>query len=185
MKKIISLIAIIFFVALLVVKSYAQDNLTFSTVIKTENVGKAQLFLVINEWFASTYNSANNVIQMADKEAGIIVGNALFDYSYGKLVYGCYDGYIKYTIKVYIKDNRYKIELTNFNHSVQIGNSEYCSLGIITTADLYTTSGMSKKYHNNVWSNIKSKSETYSLGIFKSLENKTETISNIKNTDDW
>lgn len=92
---------------------------------------------------------------------------------------------IKYTIKVYIKENRYKIVLTNFNHSVKIGNGPQCALGVITTADVYTTTGMSKKYQNNVWAGIKVKAEQYSNEIFMSLENKTKDIKIEKVSSNW
>ncbi|MBU3928340.1 MAG: hypothetical protein KKB74_11085, partial [Bacteroidetes bacterium] len=60
-----------------------------------------------------------------------------------------------------------------------------CALGLITTADVYTTKGISKKYHNNVWSGIKLKAEQYSNEIFASLENKTKEIKIEKVGDDW
>jgi len=74
----------------------AQENLTFEKVIVTDSVGKAMIFATINDWFATTYNSANDVIQMADKDAGIIIGNGSMSFSYGGLTYSCYEGYIKY-----------------------------------------------------------------------------------------
>jgi len=182
MRKINLIIGILIFTTLTL---SAQDNLTFEKVIETDSVGKATIFAAINDWFATTYNSANDVIQMADKDAGIIVGNGSMSFSYGGMSYLCYEGYIKYTIKVYVKDNRYKVVLTNFNHSVKPGNGAQCALGLITNADVYTTKGMSKKYHNNVWSGIKLKAEQYSNEIFASLENKTKEIKIEKVGDDW
>jgi hypothetical protein len=44
---------------------------------------------------------------------------------------------------------------------------------------------MPKKYHNNVWSGIKLKSEQYSNEIFASLNNKTKEIKIEKVGDDW
>lgn len=161
----------------------AQENLTFEKVIETDSVGKTMIFATINDWFATTYNSANDVIQMADKDAGIIIGNGSMSFSYGGIFYLCYEGYIKYTIKVYIKENRYKIVLTNFNHSSE--NSPECALGVITTADFYTTTGMSKKFHNKVWAGIKVKAEQYSNEIFMSLEKKTKDIKIEKVGSDW
>lgn len=182
MRKINLIIGILIFTTLTL---SAQDNLTFEKVIETDSVGKATIFATINDWFATSYNSANDVIQMADKDAGIIVGNGSMSFSYGGMSYLCYEGYIKYTIKVYVKDNRYKVVLTNFNHSVKPGNGAQCALGLITTADVYTTKGMSKKYQNNVWNGIKLKAEQYSNEIFASLENKTKEIKIEKVGDDW
>ncbi len=157
----------------------AQENLTFTKVIQTDSISSTDLFIKVNDWFATVYNTANKVIQMADKDAGIIIGNGAFIYSYGKFGFSCYDGFIEYTIKVYVKDNRFKVEMTNFNHTVDINHG--CPLGLITTAEVYTTTGISKNYHNKVWNDIKVKAEAYSNEIFKALEN------NIKESgqSDW
>lgn len=106
------------------------------------------------------------------------------NYSFGKMGYLCYDGYITYTIKVNIKDNRYRVELINFKHSVKAGNSPQCALGFITTSEKYAESGMSKNYQNNVWSDIKLKAEQYSNEIFESLANSTKSIKDTT-VDNW
>lgn len=162
----------------------AQENLKFEKVIKTDSIGKNLLYSTINDWFATTYNSANDVIQMSDKDAGIIIGNGSMTYN-RKGMYTCYGGYIKYTIKIYVKDNRYKVVLTNFNHSVKAGNGAQCALGIVTAADVYATKGMSKRYHNKTWNDIKIKAEEYSNGIFLSLDKKTKNVKTETDEDDW
>ena len=83
MKKYILLISLI---TILTNNSFSQENLTFSKIIKADSVSKTELFVVINDWFASNYNSANDVIQMSDKDAGIIIGKGSLKYSYGKLI---------------------------------------------------------------------------------------------------
>lgn len=170
---------------LLTIQVSAQENLTFWTVIKTDSVGKATIFASINDWFASSYNSAKDVIQMADKDAGIIIGNGSIEYNPKNLMLSCYTGYIKYTIKVYVKDNRYKVVLTNFIHTVNAGNSSSCELGIITTDDVYTIKGMNKKYQNKVWNDIKEKLENYQYLIFDSLKGKTKEMKKESEGDDW
>ena len=163
----------------------AQENLKFEKVIKTDSIGKSLLYATINDWFASTYNSANDVIQMSDKDAGIIIGNGSMSYSKKGMFYMCYSGYLKYTIKVYVKDNRFKVVLTNFNHSVKVGNWPQCALGTLTTESVYATKGMSKKYHNNTWNDLKVTAEEYSNEIFESLEKKTKNIKAESVGDDW
>lgn len=128
MKKVLisSIICILFFHA------KSQEPLAFSKVIEAENKNKTELFIKINDWFAVNYNSANDVIQMADKEAGIIVGKGNMDYSLGKFTYICYDGILNYTVKVQFKDNRFKVDISNFIHSVNPGNGQQCNLGLIS-----------------------------------------------------
>ncbi len=167
-----------------------NDNtpLEFSKIIYTDSVGKGVLFSTINDWFATNFKSANDVIQMVDKDAGIIIGKGTFEYSYGqKISYICYIGYINFTIKVYVKDNRYKVEFLNFNH--ESGGSQYsspsCSLGLITSNSESSFNGLGKSFHNNVWSDVKEKINIKSEMIFNSLELKTKNIKILNDKDGW
>lgn len=165
-------------IILMTINISAQDLVSFEKVIKTDSVDKVKLFSTINDWFATTYNSAQDVIQMIDKEAGTIIGKGSMKYFYGNN--SSYNGNINYTIKIYIKDNRYKVILSDFNHTGLSFN-----LGLITSADIYTDKGMYKNYHNKAWSDIKSKIEKYSNDVFNSLENKTKSINDKNKGDDW
>lgn len=163
-----------------------QEALSFSKIIQTDSVGKATLFVTIYDWFASTYNSANEVIQMADKEAGVLIGNGSMKYRYGTYITKCNDGYIKYTIKVYVKANRYKIELTNFTHIINHGNPSYCELGLITTAEESNTKkGIQKKVNEKVWKHIKVVIWGYSQEVFALLEDKTIEMKSVNADDEW
>jgi hypothetical protein len=158
-----------------------ETNLSFSKVINTDSIGKDAIYAKVKEWFAINYNSAKDVIQMDDKEAGILTGKGTVEYSHGGAGYLCYDGYIDYNIKIQVKDNRLKVELTDFIHRVQIGHGEQCNLGLITTRELHSESGMSKKYNNITWNDIKSKMDAFSNNIFDSIEKKI----NDNNSDNW
>ena len=82
MKKILLLLSLVIISTII---SFGQDALVFSKVIQTDSIGKAKLFAAIHDWFATTYNSANDVIQMADKEEGTIIGNGSMTYKNEKL----------------------------------------------------------------------------------------------------
>lgn len=64
--------------------------------------------------------------------------------------------------------------MSNFIHKIGIDHAtamnKNCNLGLITTAEQYTDKGAYKTFHNNVWSDIKSKAEIYSEGIFELLK---------------
>lgn len=173
MKNIAVIIAFFFVCSLNLI---AQEPISYSKVIQTDSVGKDVLFSTIHEWFAMNYNSANDVIQLADKEGGTIVGKGLFSYSLGKLMYNCYDGTISYTIKVTIKDNRYKVDLLNFTHKSCPACNVSCSMGLITTAEQYTASSFDNKAMTKIWVDAKVKIENYANSIFYSLEEKTNSI---------
>ena len=179
MKKIFFLLAS----TLLYTHIYSQESVEFTKVIESENLSKNEVFVIVNDWFASNYGSANQVIQISDKESGKLIGKALLSYSFGKLAYSCYEGKVNYTIKISIREGRFKIDINNFIHNVNIGNSNSCELGLITDAELHSTSGIFKRYHNKVWVDIKQKIEVYSENIFTSIENKILNYS--KDDDDW
>lgn len=98
----------------------STNKITYSEVVPVDSsVSKQELFGRAREWFAKTYRSSTNVIQMEDKESGIIVGKALFQVYHRALGSNYPSGYINYTISVYLKDGRYKYVFTNFYHSGQ------------------------------------------------------------------
>lgn len=83
---------------------------TYSGIV-TVNGTQEELYSRAREWFAKTYNSAQNVIQMDSKDK--IVGKALMQAYYKGGDYG----YINYTISLYLKDGKYKYEISNFYHT--------------------------------------------------------------------
>ena len=54
--------------------SEKTGKVCYEDVVKVEGVSASDLYVRANEWFAKTFNSANAVIQMQDKEAGKIIG---------------------------------------------------------------------------------------------------------------
>lgn len=100
--------------------------ITYSGVVKVDSLlTKSMLFSKAREWFAKTYKSAKNVIQLEDSENGKIVGKALMQV-YHKALGSNYDsGFINYTISIFVKDGRYKYEISNFYHTGQyVGNGK-------------------------------------------------------------
>lgn len=178
------------FIMLISVTVFAQENLSFAKVIPVEGANKEEIYATIRAWVASSYKSANTVIQMDDKDAGLIVCNALFRYSYERPMYAAYEGTINYILKLQIKDGRFRAEMTNFYHKIGIDHAtafnQNCNLGLITTAENYTDKGAHKKFHNNVWNDIKTKAESYSNNIFEELAKSSKNIISVDETaEDW
>jgi hypothetical protein len=92
-------------------------KLTYTEVVTLDSIDKAELFSRAEEWFARTFNSAQDVIQMKDKEAGKIIGKAVMPVTLKGLNTGGKGGFINYTVAVYFKDNRYKYEINDFYHT--------------------------------------------------------------------
>ncbi|MFH1001137.1 MAG: DUF4468 domain-containing protein [Bacteroidota bacterium] len=164
------------------IMGFSQKPLLFEKIIKTDSLDKEDLYSVIYEWFASSYNSSNDIIQMADKENGIIIGQGKIKYVPIKYGYICYSGYIDYTVRVDIKDKRYRIVLSNFylkNHGTQ-----NCQLGLITDAKNFSEKGIHKNHQNETWQDIQNKITAFSNIIFLSLESYTKE-ERVNNSDNW
>lgn len=95
--------------------------ITYTEVVSVDtSINKQELYSRAREWFAKAYNSSQNVIQMDDKENGKIVGKALTQVYHKALGSNYPSGHINYTISIYLKDGRYKYEVTNFYHTGQL-----------------------------------------------------------------
>lgn len=76
------------------------------------------LYLRAHEWFVNNFVSANNVIQLADKENGIIMGKGSFNYFPDTNIgYVGLSGFIQFTVKIILKEGRYKYIFTDFRHA--------------------------------------------------------------------
>jgi len=93
----------------------ATHLITYSEVVQADG-NQSELYSRAREWFAKTYNSSMKVIQMDSKEK--IVGKALTHMRK-------YYGYINYTISIYLKDGKYKYEVTDLYHT-----GEYAGDGV-------------------------------------------------------
>ena len=50
-----------------------NQQISFTTVIDAPNKTKDELFTMLNNWFVASFNSGKSVIQMTDKEQGVII----------------------------------------------------------------------------------------------------------------
>ena len=189
MKTIITIITVF----ILMSSIHAQEPLAFEKIIRADSIDKNVLFVAINEWFTINYNSSKDVIQMADKEQGVIIGKGNFKFIHtpSKFSLTGYGGVIHYTLKCYVKDNRYKVIVQDFNHedvSVNYYNGtpmEAMDFGLLTDVKLYREKGFKKDYVNEAWNQLKSQSYDYANYVFQSLEQKTNSIGLELANDEW
>ncbi|SOU87108.1 conserved hypothetical protein [Tenacibaculum dicentrarchi] len=95
-------------------QEYNLEEKTVIGVFKMEGKNKSELFSSINKWISINYNSAQNVIQMNDKEAGTIIIKGI-----NEVVY-------KNTMKSLYPKNKYikEYSTTKFNHLIEINIKE-------------------------------------------------------------
>lgn len=165
---------------------FCQDALTYTDVVQVDSISKSQLYNRARIWFATTYNSANDVIQIENKDEGEIIGKAIMKYNPNvNFASEQTKGNIKYTIKIYVKDGRYKYEITDFIHDPYGNHFGKSSVGLITTEEeCPNPKPKPKGWSNKVWKDIKTQIEDNINSILSSLKEGMGKISETKK-DDW
>ncbi len=101
-----------------------KDNTSvyFDTVINVSSATKKELYYRIKLWFADNFKSSKSAIDYDDIENGIIVGKGNAEIIVNKdgmtsLTTRCF-----FTLKVSVKDSRYRIEIYDFRYKPDKGN---------------------------------------------------------------
>lgn len=102
-------------------------KIIYTEVVSVDSsLNRGKLYNNAKEWFTKIYKSSKEVIQLDDKEKGIIIGKGIIPVYYQYLGTSTQDGYINYTISVIVKDGRFKYEITDFYHEPHlIGGNNY------------------------------------------------------------
>lgn len=90
-----------------------NNSLTYTQVIDCGEQTKDRLYITLNHWFTETFNDANAVIKLNDKEAGCIIGQGFVSEIAGHV--GGMNSYvvnIRPIIKVDIKDKKIRVTYT-------------------------------------------------------------------------
>jgi hypothetical protein len=171
---------------LLTINVFAQEPLTYTEVVQVDSVSKTELYNRAKVWFATAYNSSNDVLQMDNKEGGELIGKAILNYRPTVLSRSEQTrGNIKYTIKIFIKDGRYKYEITNFIHDPYGNQYGKSSMGLITTEkECPTPRPMEKAWSNKVWNDIKNQIDSNMKSLIVSLK-KDMIKTSESNKNDW
>ena len=108
MKRILSLaIANLF-----VVWSFAQQPLSFSTVISKDGASTQTLYDIVQNWVAQTYKDSQTFLK---KPGEGITGKGTISFS-TNMQYSSIKGHIDYSIDVQFKDGRMKFSMGSFTH---------------------------------------------------------------------
>lgn len=150
---------------------FSQEELKFSKVIQSESeADKTTLYSTLRSFISTHFHDSKQVIQMDDKDAGIIICKATSIFNSPSLMLSAYEGWIDYNLKLQARDGRVRIEVFHFFHHNKPGNQAKAQLGILTTAEEYANSGIQKKYHNKVWLLLKEQAEDISNKVFAGIE---------------
>lgn len=96
-----------------------NNAITYTQVIPAEGKTKDQLYVLLNYWFTATFNDANSVIKLNDKELGTIIAQGFVEgiaqHAGGT---NTYNVSIKPVIKCDIKDAKIRVTYTVPYYSV-------------------------------------------------------------------
>lgn len=174
------------------IDSFSQEIYSIDSVIWVEDSAtKTELYSRAKVWFTETFVDANSVIELDDSESGIIIGNGRgLDYVWPKFTGSeCYTGELSFMVKVYLKDGRFKIELTSFKHSSKSSGGD-CNLGL-----LYTEGFLNSNLYNKEGKNwVKMQNDTKGIAFESAQSTAIALISSISqfmnqpvesSNDDW
>ena len=90
-----------------------NNAITYTQVIPAEGKTKEQLYVLLNYWFTATFNDANSVIKLNDKELGTIIAQGYVE-NIAQHAGGTnsYRVNLKPVIKCDIKNNKVRVTYT-------------------------------------------------------------------------
>lgn len=150
--------------------------ITYEGVVEVPGVSKADLYTRAYAWIAKTYRSANDVIQMQDKEAGQLVAKGLTRVTARAMGMDMDAGVVRHTLSIYVKDGKYKYVITNLKHDDL--RPKAASVGPLESENL--PFGMSKK----VWANMKGQANRDIYNMVADLQS-TMTLKGAKDPSDF
>lgn len=94
-----------------------NNSLTYVQVIDCPGKTKNQLYVILNYWVTASFNDANSVIQLNDKELGCIIAQGYLPNIAGHMGgTNSYNVSVKPIIKLDIKDNKIRVTYTVQNY---------------------------------------------------------------------
>lgn len=135
-----------------------------------------ELYSRAKEWVAIAFKSAKDVIQMDDSENGIMILKGIIPISGGMYLA---DGKVDFTMKIQLKNGRYKYWITNFNHSSY--KSGYSGGALENTKPACGSMFMMKKG----WNQVKERTDEYAHAIAQNLKNFMAKQSIDKKEESW
>ena len=112
------------------------NKITFQEVVQSPGISQDELYTRAREWFALTFKSAQDVIQMDDKASGKIIGKGAHRGTAMILLTPSAFS-LNYTVSLTVKEGRYRYEITDFTS--QSDPSQYIPNPTRAPIDLWAT----------------------------------------------
>lgn len=96
----------------------AESDRAFDKVIEAPGYSKEQIYSSVKIWIAENFRSAKSVIDLDSKDDGTIIGKGIIPYPCsGMDCMAKSDWKVPFTMRVDIKDEKFRISFTNINLS--------------------------------------------------------------------
>ena len=90
-----------------------NNSLTYSQIIECPGKTKDQLYIMLNYWVSATFNDSNSVIQLNDKDDGVIICQGyMSNIAVHQSLFKNFRVSIKPVIKIDIKDGKIRVTYT-------------------------------------------------------------------------
>jgi hypothetical protein len=91
-----------------------EGKINFSEIVPVAGASKSELYARAKLWFANAFVAANHVIQLDDKETGVLIGKGsiISKDSNGKKTW-------EFTVKIQTKEERYKAEIYDISYKFE------------------------------------------------------------------
>ncbi len=132
--------------------------LKYEEKVDVPNIDKKKIYLRTRLWFHKSFVDDKAVLSIQDFENGILIGNGAFKVFIQENVNNIIDiignksltGYVKFSIRIYMRDNKYKYIIDGLVHDdvyINQGTTIDAGMGLLTTSKyppltgLWVTSG--------------------------------------------
>lgn len=131
--------------------------LSFSEVVAVKDASANELYIRTKLWFSTAFVDSKNVLEVQDKEAGILVGKGSFPYEPNILVSsGFIRGYVTFSVTMMVKEGRYKYTFSDLTHHGTSLGQRAIDFGLIANTEVCPpVSGTTKGMREKVWKHLK------------------------------
>lgn len=202
MKQITLILILLFGVNIL-----AQDKISYSEVVQVENISKDELFNRAIVFFSTKlvnikqdrstiflkgFNSLQHQIIQQDINNGQIILKGQFNYNPAMLTYSAQVvGIIEFTMFVYVKDGRYKYELTDFIHTPtdekhfgRFYNNKSLSFTLIKSEEFPNeVNKLNKGTKDKIYKDVLQQVDKYSVEMISAFKSSMEMPAQNENND--
>ncbi len=173
MKKIFILFAMLAFGTM----ATAQEALSYEFVVKKDGIPAEKIYSAVVDYIATNFKAVDGDFYH-DKETLTITKDVKIDYHPNGLTIICYEGWLRYKLKIQCREGRFKVVLTNFYHSNLPKNNDGCQLGLLLSEPQRLKNG---RFDEKVWGELKE----IAGNEVKFFQNDFEQMKINTEEDDW